>query len=396
MRVTKAQSGRFLLRKHGLVGRPRFIGMEGLLAYTRQVGCVQYDPVDVCGKSHELTFRARVKGFTPAMLDRALYTDRTLFDFWDKNMGLLPMEDWPMLGRTRVDLTTRSREAVDAAAPAVREYLRLHGPSCAQDLPFNEQVSWWWSDTRLARAALETLYYRGDLAIHHKKRTIKYYDLAARCVPADLLGAPNPCAALPDMQAWQALRRIGAVGLLADGPSDAWLMIEDFRAPAREAAFARLLAEGRIAPVDVEGLKKPLYCRAEDEALLAEAVGAGPSAARRARVLGPLDNLLWDRRLIRALFDYAYTWEIYTPAEKLQYGHYVLPVLYGERFAGRVQPVADRKRGALVCKRFWPEAGFRRTEAFREALLRELDDLRAFLGLDALEQAPEFARDLGC
>lgn len=394
MQLTQAQARRFLLRKHGLLGKPRFTGMPGLLAYVRQVGCVQYDPVNVCGMSHELTLRARVRGFTPELLSTALYTDRTLFDFWDKNMAILPIEDWPCLGRTRQDRLVRSQEAVEAVAPELRAFLRAHGAACAQELPFDERVDWYWSDTRLARAALETLYYRGELVVHHKNRTIKAYDLAERCVPAALLNAPNPCAELADLQAWQTYRRIGAVGLLWNAPSDAWLFIEDYKAPAREAAFARLLAEGRILPVDVEGLTRPLYAHADDEPLLRAACESGPAAASRARVLAPLDNLLWDRKLIRALFGFAYTWEIYTPAEKLRYGHYVLPVLYGERFAGRVQPVADRKRGALVCKRFWPEAGFRRTEAFRRALIAELDSLRAFLGLEALERTAAFDEDL--
>ena len=34
---------------------------------------------------------------------------------------------------------------------------------------------------------------------------------------------------------------------------------------------------------------------------------------KRMEFLGPLDNALWDRRLIEALFDFQYKWEIYTP-----------------------------------------------------------------------------------
>lgn len=396
MQITREQARRFLLLRHGLLGAPRFVGMPGLLDYVRMVGCVQYDPVDVCGKSHELTLRARVKGFTPALLEQALYQDRTLLDYWDKNMGMQLTEDWPRLGRTRRNLSqgTRSQEAVEQAAPALLQYLREHGPTCAQELPMDERVDWYWSSTRLGRAALETLYYRGDLIVHHKKRTIKYYDLAENHLPAALLAAPNPCAELADMQAWQVYRRVGAVGLLWNAPSDAWLGVEAFDASARAAAFARLLDEGRLLPVEVESLKRPFYLHADEEPLLREACERAPVSVRRARLLAPLDNLLWDRKLIRALFDFAYAWEIYTPAEKLQYAHYVLPVLYGERFAGRVQPVADRKRGVLICRRFWPEEGHRRTDGFRRALLSELDSLRAFLGLRELEQEPTFEADL--
>ena len=36
------------------------------------------------------------------------------------------------------------------------------------------------------------------------------------------------------------------------------------------------------------------------------------------------------------LFDFDYKWEIYTPAAQRKYGFYVLPILYGERFIGRI------------------------------------------------------------
>ena len=54
-----------------------------------------------------------------------------------------------------------------------------------------------------------------------------------------------------------------------------------------------------------------------------------PSARSRKRVrfLAPLDNLLWDRRLVEAIFGFEYRWEVYVPAEKRKYGYYVLPVM---------------------------------------------------------------------
>ena len=72
--VTKEQACRFLLAKNGLLGSMRFRGKEGVLDYVYQAGCVQYDPVDVCGKSHELAFLARVKGFSKELLESHIRT----------------------------------------------------------------------------------------------------------------------------------------------------------------------------------------------------------------------------------------------------------------------------------------------------------------------------------
>lgn len=57
--LSKSQARRFLLLKHGLLGPYRFRGESGALEYVRQAGCIQFDPVDVCGKNAELVLQAR-------------------------------------------------------------------------------------------------------------------------------------------------------------------------------------------------------------------------------------------------------------------------------------------------------------------------------------------------
>ena len=54
------------------------------------------------------------------------------------------------------------------------------------------KTDWHWNNTNLGRAALETLYYRGDLVIHHKDGNRKYYGLAERYIPQEILKEENP------------------------------------------------------------------------------------------------------------------------------------------------------------------------------------------------------------
>ena len=91
--LTKEHARRFLLAKQGLLGDYRFSGKEGAYAYIRQAGCIQYDPVDVCGKNAELTLQSRVKGFRKSMLFDLLYRDRLLVDYADKELSIWPAED---------------------------------------------------------------------------------------------------------------------------------------------------------------------------------------------------------------------------------------------------------------------------------------------------------------
>ncbi len=53
--------------------------------------------------------------------------------------------------------------------------------------------------------------------------------------------------------------------------------------------------------------------------------------------MAPLDNLTWDRELLRQLFEFDYIWEVYTPILKRKYGYYVLPIIKGSNIIGRIE-----------------------------------------------------------
>lgn len=377
--LTKEQARRFILLKQGLLGDYQFTGKQGVVDFIRQAGCIQYDPVDVCGKNTELLLHTRVKGFTKEMLSSLLYEERTLLDYFDKNLAIIPTADWPYFRRYREAYQAggRSYAQVNAVAAAIKEIIRQKGPVSSGDLDFNDKVDWYWSATKLSRAALESLYFRGELVVSHKKGSVKYYDLAENWLSPELLASPEPYPDEFDHQKWRVLRRIGGVGMLWNKPSDAWLNIWGLKAAQRNEIFRQLIDERKILELTVVGIKDKLYCLATDRGLLDTVLQENKFKAR-CEFLAPLDNMLWDRRLIKALFDFDYKWEIYTPAVQRRYGYYVLPLLYGDRFIGRVEPVCDRKTGSLLVKGIWYEEGVKLTKQLKAALYRRLQKLAAF------------------
>ena len=361
----------------------------------RQAGCIQFDPVDVCGKNAELTLQSRVQGFTKQTLWQLLYRDRLLVDYPDKNLSILPTEDWPYFERYRRSAREGGRqfEGLAELEERTRQYLRENGPVNSDTLPVEGQMYWhsmihwsgqWHGQTGAARSVLEQMYSTGELVIHHKEGARKYYDLAEKYLPPALLSAPDPLPEENDHLAWRVERRIGAIGLLWNRPSDAWLNLWGLNAEKRAECFRRLLAEGRVQELSVEGVRCPLYCRAGEEALLERAMSA-EALRPRCELLAPLDCLLWDRRLIRELFDFDYTWEIYTPKEKRKYGYYVLPLLYGENFVGRVEAVPDRETDTLQVRRIWYEDGKTPGRALSAAVEKRLLKFAAFNGCSRLE-----------
>ncbi len=371
--LTNEQARNFILLKHGLLGGYKFVGKQGVCDFIRQAGCIQFDPIDVCGKNAELTLQSRVSGFTKQMLYQLLYDDRKLIDYFDKNLAIFCAEDWKYFSRIREYHKNhgRNHEKVDDLAVEVKQIIRQKGYACSRDIQLNETVDWYWSPTTLSRAVLETLYFRGELIVHHKERTIKHYTLPEDYLGTEILNAEDPNETQDDFLKWQVSRRIGSVGALWNKPSDAWLGIGGLKSESRNKCFHALLQEKKILELNVEGFNTPLYCLSEDEPVLEKAITES-TFNERIELIAPLDNFMWDRKLIRQLFDFEYTWEIYTPEAKRKYGYYVLPVLVGNRFAGRVEAVANKKDKTLIIWNFWPEKGFKGGKGFQKKMDQRL------------------------
>ena len=370
--VNLNQARQFILLKQGLLGDYRFTRKDGAYQYVRQAGCIQFDPVDVCGKNAELTLQSRVKGFRRKMLQDLLYRDRLLVDYSDKELSIWPSEDWPFFSGYRERSVAHGRQfpGIPELENEAVDYIRKHGPVCSDSLPIEGTIFWhssmhwsghWHKESPAARSVLEQLYTDGTLLIHHKTGSRKYYDLAEKYLPAGLLNAPNPFPDEESLTDWRVRRRIGAVGMLWNRNSTAWLGIS-MSTEQRNAAFDRLEKSGSIFPVQVESIRFPLYLLSEDLPLLESVMAGQADTKSRLEFLAPLDPMLWDRKLIEAVWVYQYSWEIYTPAVKRKYGYYVLPVLFGDRFVGRIEPKADRKTNALTVQNVWLEPGVRKTK----------------------------------
>ncbi|MCR5767716.1 MAG: winged helix DNA-binding domain-containing protein [Lachnospiraceae bacterium] len=391
------QARQFILVKQGLIGAHRFIGKDGAYAFVRQAGCIQFDPVDVCGKNAELTLQSRVKGFTKKMLGELLYEDRKLVDYADKELSIWPAEDWPYFSSYR----DRSRELGDTfeGLEELKEqaiiYIKENGPVCSDTLPIEGEIYWhssmhwsgnWHKKSQAARSVLEQLYTDGVLVIHHKNGSRKYYDLAEKYLPASVLHDENPCKNDEEFLRWRVLRRIGAVGLLWDKNSTAFLGI-DLNAEKRKKVLSELTEAGKICPVSVEGLKTSFYYRAEDDEIMQSVLEGQADLKPRMSFIAPLDPLMWDKALILSLWDFRYSWEIYTPAVKRKYGYYTLPIIFGDRFVGRIEAIPDRKEKILRVKGLWWEPGIRQTKKMNNALEETLRRFAIFNDCNSVEPA---------
>ena len=381
-KITKEEARLLLLEYHCLL-RPRSLKTDDdIVNLIERLGCIQYDPLDRCGRNADLVLQSRTAGYRPERLYDLLYEKRRLVDGWDKNMSVWAASDWPYMARRRAAFGRRyegTRRELSDLRRQVLSYLETNPCISSSDIDDRRKIDWSWAPANVVRAVLESMYHSGELLIHHREGTRKYYAGTGKLLPPSLFGAPEPNPGDDDYDDWQLLRRIGAVGMLQNRSSDA-LLGTGLKKEGREAALGRLRDQGLIEAFIIEGIDDFFY-KSTSVFPYSAAYPATPGAS----FLAPLDNLIWDRKLVEDIFGFEYRWEVYTPKAERRYGYYVLPVICGSGFAGRIEPVFDKKTKTLKIEGWWPEKSFSPAPEDAQAMGLCLSDFAAFLGAEKVE-----------
>lgn len=387
MKLTKKQAREFLLSHQQLIQPRSLSGSDGIFNFIKHVGCIQFDPLNMVGYNPYLVLQSRIKGFKGDDLYHLIYHDRRLLDGWDKCMSIYPVEDRPYFERYRKEAYERyatNREAIKELLPQVRDDIHQHGPLSSKDIKIDYKIDWAWAPTRAPRAVLESMFYWGEILVHHKVGTRRFYDYVSKHIPEEILSKSDPNKTLEDYLEWHIKRRIGAIGLLWDRASDAWIGIHWMKTKERRAAIKRLIDKKEIIPITIEDIKYPCYIRREEKGLL-EKVMKGLAYVPAVSFIAPLDNMLWDRNLIQELFGFEYRWEVYTPVVKRKYGYYVLPILYGDQLIGRFEPRYYKEKGLLEIKNWWWESEVTLDDTLTDAIEDALKCFMAYLGAEKLK-----------
>jgi len=384
--IDKITARRFVLAHHRLWPPRQLKGKEGVRQFIRHVGAIQFDPINIVGRNPDLVLQSRVRDFNLGMLDELLYEDRQLLDGWDKMASIYSVEDWPYFARQRgrmEDVFGVPNEVVMQIAPDIFEKIRQNGPQSSLDFKGNEKTDWAWGPTKVSRAGLEGLYAMGKLGVHHSVNNRRYFDFIDNLLPAELLTAPDPNLSDEEYQDWHVLRRVGAMGFVFPNAGEHWYGIIGVKTPERKKIITRLVARGDLIAISIEEIPDKVFFIRQTDLPTLEAVQNTKQPQPGAAVLAPLDNLMWNRKMNGWLFDFEYIWEVYKPKAKRQYGYYVLPVIYGDRFIARFDPAFDKKTRHLTIQNWWWEDDVKTNEEMEGALIVCFQDFLAYLNTDA-------------
>ena len=399
MNVSAEAARRFLVARHFLAP-PRTLngGTDAVVEVFHRFGSIQFDPLAVAGRNHDLVLHARVADYDPAWCD-LLYERRDVFEAYNKGLSLVRTGEFPWFrGSLRKKASSILAEHAEVAEH-VLERIRAEGPLSALDFErgsAGDPWGWEWGTSSDVRAVLEAYTLTGVLGLARRDGNRRYYDLLERLLPRDVLARKVP---LREQLRHKLLSRYRAHGLLGlGGGGDIWGGLGYARPnpeypehPGRYELHKELVERGELAPVAIEGVRGKRFVVSEEVELLA----APPEPAVAVAFLPPFDSLVWDRGFLRSLFDFDFPLELFHPAPKRRFGWYVLAILFRDRFVGRIEPRIDRDAGVLRVDGLWWEEGFdpRREDGFVDAMREALHAYLRFAEAQRLEWAPHLGKE---
>ena len=393
--ITARTLRRFILGKQGLWPGRRWRGKDGAATAIHEIGAVQIDPLVVVARAHDLKLFSRVADYQPDHLNELLYTDRRFFDYggllqiypmaelpyWKLHMARHLDEDWYRdFAATNGDLLN-----------TVRAEIRARGPIGHRDLK-GESINNYRA-RKDSGLALVMLWRIGELMTAGRNRFDRLYDFAEHIAPADLL-TPASIDAAETFFLQKSLTMNGLPRLTEWRGGFSYFIRRLVGADEMKRRIADLIATGSVTPIRVEGHKDMYYADTHDLPFI-DALEAGQIPPAWAPIetdtlaevnfLAPLDPVSARGRAAK-LFNFQYTWEIYTPIEKRKWGYYVLPILYGDSLVGRIDVKLDRPAQTMRIKGFWLEdSALADDPQFATALTRGLIRFTKFHTVDKLD-----------
>ena len=380
--LTAAQARRIAVAAQGFA-EPRPAGpvtRAHLRRLVSRIQVLQLDSVSVAVRAHYAPVFSRLGPYDREVLDRAAWSHsarspRLLVEYWAHEAALMAVDDWPLMrwrmreythGRWGREIVRKNGRLAEDIVAAIAEL----GPSTAGQIEAHlgaEQRGRngpWWdrSDTKWVT---EALWSSGVLTTATRIGFARHYDLTERVLPPDVVARQvDDGEAIREL----TLRAAGALGIGTETD------IRDyFRLNPKQSkpAVAKLVADGELETVDVDGWTAPAYMPAGQKI---------PRTDRGTALLCPFDPLIFFRPRVERLWQFHYRIEIYVPAPKRQFGYYVWPFLLDGRLVGRVDLKADRANGALNVVGAYTEPG-EQAARVAEALAPELQTMAAWLGL---------------
>jgi uncharacterized protein len=389
LKISKELSKKIILNSQLLNGRTKLSkGNKGFYEIIDQLGYVQIDTISVINRAHHHIFWTRNNGYTEDVIHDLQKNERLIFEYWGHAMSYLPFEDYrfylPRMHNFKNPSSPWAQQQIEKAGHLLKPVLKRikeEGPLSSKDferLDGKKGGTWW--DWKPAKVALELLFWRGDLMITERQKFNKIYDLTERVLPAHINKTKPKQNEIAEFLIKRAIKANGIISeneilkFLQPGSS----RDSDLQTAGRNVIkknIKKLIEANEIIEVGIEGTNSNKYYAFEEVINSAAKIR---SKSKQLFLLSPFDNLIIQRERVKNIFDFDYTIECYVPEPKRKYGYFVLPILWGNDFVGRLDPKADRKSKTLIIKNIFFEEGFNSFDELLPNLAAQISAMAKF------------------
>jgi hypothetical protein len=391
--LTPTVARQLAITKQRLAGERAAATREGMMDIMRSIRCLQLDPISAVARSHTLVMWSRARYYSLADLERLIYQDRQLFEFWAHAASIVLTEDYalhePMMRGYAEDTSgygERTREWVDqneALKAFILREITEKGALLSRQLEEDgvhpeAWVSTGWTSGRNVSRMLDYLWIKGIICVANRVGGQKRWDLTERCYPQF---ASAPRLSPEEMTDTSAQLAIKALGVARNAHIRQHFIRQRYE--KLDDALRRLATAKCILPVRIQQEGEPAWSGDwfihTDDLPLVERLQKGEFHGRTT-LLSPFDNLICDRVRTRLMWNFDFTIEIYVPKEKRQYGYYVLPILHGDQLIGRVDSQMNRKQKRLEINTIHAEPSAPLDLSTGKMVRDAIDELATFLG----------------
>ncbi|MCP4634777.1 MAG: winged helix-turn-helix domain-containing protein [candidate division Zixibacteria bacterium] len=384
MNISTKLARRITINSQFLDGKAKFPkGKEGVADLIEQLGYIQIDTLAVIQRAHHHTLWTRIPNYSLDYLDELQVKDRRIFEYWGHALSYLPMCDYkyylPRMKQFYDPYGKWEKERLEKYGHLLKPVLnrvRKEGSLSNRDFSkLNKRTPEYGERPNPEAAALEMLFWRGEVMITERRNFHRVYDLTERVLPKGIdTSFPND----EDLGQFLVRRALSSYGIATEKE-----IRDHIHAAGKEIiadALRNLTEAGEVNQVTVEKRKTIYYALAENISSLSKLKKKKPQL----HLLSPFDNLIIQRGRIEELFGFEYALECYVTPSKRVHGYFVLPILWGEEFIGRFDPKADRKAKTLIINNLKFEEGFTSFDDVIPAFAIKLREMAEFNGCEKI------------
>jgi uncharacterized protein len=329
------------------------------MSVVRDLTFVQWDPTAVVAPSHVLSLWNRVGDFPLADLEKLLWDEKKLFLHWvNFAASLVLTEDYPLY----YSLMKRYPESIGKSwgsrKPNTKKFLvenRELGKSMLKQLKkgpmqltkFKEYkpakgTDGWTPGSPVTRMLFH-LEMKGEIMVAGHQGSRNIWALSGDFLPK---GVEKKEIVEEELERLTVQRAVRALGTASARKINYYFPRGRYQ--NLKMALESLEEDSTIHRVLIAGVqeKDERYIHDQDLKLLESM--RDDSFQPRVSLLPPFDNMLGTRSWTKRIFDFDYHLEMFFPQNKRKFGYYVLPILWGDRLIGRIDPVMEKDSKRLM------------------------------------------------